>query len=392
MADEKQPKAPRVKRPKKPRRRGALKSWFTNPMKRARLIIWTGVAVMGLVAFVIVALGVTSSYWFCANGCHMVQDDTVISYNRSSHNKVSCLACHMPVNADPVTFMLHKMNGLVELYMVVSGQASLPLNPESEVAKTMSSAQCTQCHSDNRQYTPSSGIIIDHAAHAKNGITCPTCHNRVAHSEDFKLTLAGNKKHEDWMKMEACFRCHSLNPNKKGLNGYNAPGKCSTCHPTSFQLKPANHLTVGFVNPGAVNTVKAASNTTSGSAEATVGGHPALYKEKGADYCYMCHDKATFCDACHGLPMPHTAEFKQTNHGTIASQPGMAAKCQRCHPGGADFCNGCHHPASTSAAAWIQEHPAVAKKDATPCLASCHKESFCSGCHVRATALGLIKP
>ncbi|MDZ4179471.1 MAG: NapC/NirT family cytochrome c, partial [Coriobacteriia bacterium] len=77
---------------------------FKDPVRRPRYIIWTGAAVLLMAAVVIVALGVTSTYWFCAEGCHKVQDDTILAYDRSSHAEVSCMACHMPVNADPVTF------------------------------------------------------------------------------------------------------------------------------------------------------------------------------------------------------------------------------------------------------------------------------------------------
>ena len=62
---------------------------FRDPARRPRYILWTLAAVFGLVAFMIVALGVTSSYWFCAEVCHKVQDDTITAYQNSTHNKVN---------------------------------------------------------------------------------------------------------------------------------------------------------------------------------------------------------------------------------------------------------------------------------------------------------------
>ena len=54
----------------------------------------------------------------------------------------------------------------------------------------MASSQCTQCHNlETRNITPSKGIKIDHAPHAEVNAACPVCHNRVAHVEDFELTL-----------------------------------------------------------------------------------------------------------------------------------------------------------------------------------------------------------
>ena len=83
-------------------------SGFKGPVRRPRYIIWTGVAVLVLAAVMIVALGVTSTFWFCSEGCHKVQDDTIIAYERSAHSKLSCMACHMPAGANPVVFILHK--------------------------------------------------------------------------------------------------------------------------------------------------------------------------------------------------------------------------------------------------------------------------------------------
>lgn len=375
VATGKPPKAPKVKKPKKPKKPSVIKSWFTDKNKRARLIIWAGVVALGGIGFVAVALGVTSSYWFCANGCHMVQDDTIIAYNRSSHNKISCMACHMPVNADPVTFMIHKVKALGELYTTVTDAYELPLNAESEVAKEMPSDQCTQCHSNNREFTYSNGIVMDHEIHAAKGVNCTLCHNRVAHKEDFSLTLAANadpkqqnKKHENWMSMEACFRCHNLDPTKKGLEGLNAPGKCSVCHPTDFDLKPVNHSIASFETSG----------------------HPALAEEKGLEYCYMCHDQKTFCNACHGMPMPHSEEFKTKTHGAVSQEKGKLAKCEMCHEQTkTKFCDKCHHGTKSNwtydtKQSWVVQHPdAIAKAGSTKACMTCHNANFCADCHTK---------
>ena len=125
------------------------------------------------------------------------------------------MACHMPVNANPVVFLLHKAEALGELYMTVTNKFELPLNAESEVALTMKEIQCTQCHNlQTRDITTSPGIKINHDKHTEKQVNCTICHNRIAHNEDFKLTLTDpttgepNKRHEQFMSMDACFRCH----------------------------------------------------------------------------------------------------------------------------------------------------------------------------------------
>jgi nitrate/TMAO reductase-like tetraheme cytochrome c subunit len=340
---------------------------FTDPVTRPRYIIWSAVGVLTLVTVMILALGITSSRWFCAEGCHKVQDDTIIAYSHSSHNKISCLACHMPVNSSPVTFMLHKAEALGELYLTVTNTYELPLNEGDELALDkvkMPSTQCTQCHNmANRNVTPSGGIIIDHQAHIKAGITCTNCHNRVAHKEDFDLTLPGNEKHADFMKMESCFRCHGVAP------GSRAPGRCDACHPAGFELKPANHRQPGFYPKGHAKLAKADQK-----------------------YCTMCHDVKKFCVDCHGgVEMPHPAAFK-TSHGKIGRSAPQA--CQKCHgtkAGGTEFCNNCHHKGADPNKSWVSQHFLVVReKGAEPCF-KCHATTFCAKCHVTGSVNGSLQ-
>lgn len=395
---------------------------FKDPVRRPRYIIWTGVVVLLLAAFVIVALGVTSTYWFCANVCHKVQDDTIIAYNASSHNKISCMACHMPVNADPFTFLLHKATALGELYTTVTNKYEVPLNPESEVALTMKETQCTQCHSENRKISPSPGIIIDHKVHSENAVTCTLCHNRVAHPEDFDLTTKNpdgtpSHKHENYMTMTACFRCHGLQKDAK------APGACSKCHPKDFQLKPPSHLEKDFYPKKhaelakeaakAVEEAKAeaaagkAGTSTEGSSEVASGtsslavskayasgGEVSKWAEElpkvaEVNYCSTCHLE-TFCTNCHGMEMPHSEEFKTKTHPELVKT--KLDKCDMCHnikKTNYLFCNNCHHGTKSNwtydpKTPWQQQHAkAVVKNGIDACLAACHQKQFCYDCHTK---------
>jgi Cytochrome c7 and related cytochrome c len=360
-----------------------------DPVRRPRYIIWTGVTVLFLIAFVLLALGVTSSRWFCAEGCHKVQDDTIIAYSHSSHSHISCLACHMPVNANPVTFMLHKVKALGELWLTVSNRYELPLNAESELSQTspeMGSEQCTQCHDlTHRKITPSNGIIINHAIHAQKGIRCTVCHNRVAHNEDFTLTLAGNRKHPDFMKMTGCFRCHGVGAGAK------APGSCSVCHTPGFRLKPATHDSPTFATKD--HGTLAAEETSEAAAEAKLTGEEAAKLS-----CYMCHDQKKFCDSCHGIQMPHPANWvpsatggKQANPHAIAgnADPQLCAKCHKASPTGMTACEQCHHPWGSPAKTWVGQHPQIARaRGVASCYQpnGCHVQTFCSTCHVTGKA------
>ncbi len=377
---------------------------FSDPVRRPRAIIWSGVAVLVLAVVVIFALGVTSTRWFCSKSCHKVQDDTVLAYESSSHANISCMACHGYADGNIIKFVLHKAKSLGEVYLTVTKRYELPLNAESHLAvsgKDMDSEQCEQCHGPNRVATPSDGVLIDHKAHKDKGIRCTICHNRVAHPEDFELTLADpttgkpNRKHADFMKMKWCFRCHTQNPgavaegqpktveeeaSEEGTGAeelevaalpvtYEAPGACSACHPADFELKPANHLERGFY------AKKGASK-----------GHADMALED-REYCATCHNLDKFCSGCHGLTMPHPTDFAK-NHGDVGhTKPKV---CDNCHgkigaSSETEFCDNCHHQQAKPGTPWVKQHFNIVRETgASPCF-ECHKATYCARCHVRGS-------
>lgn len=378
-------------------------SGFKDPARRPRYLLWTGAAVLVLAAVMIVALGVTSTKWFCSEGCHKVQDDTILAYEASTHSEVSCMACHMPVQANPVVFILHKAEALGELYLTVTNNYELPLNGESHLALTMPTTQCTQCHSlDTREPTPARGIIIDHDVHEEQGVECAVCHNRVAHKENFELTLTDpatgkpNTKHADFMLMTSCFRCHSQGETAEG--GLKAPGDCEACHTENFDLKPESHDAPDFYPAGHATLAtaeydrveKLEAEESSGTAEEGGPGEsgedelgPSLPKVESINECSTCHAEK-FCSDCHGLPMPHPTEFAK-DHGKAGTENPKV--CATCHGNVDQFCDDCHHGTALgyedrAAGAWLPQHPqAVVQTGANACF-ECHDPTYCASCHV----------
>lgn len=382
---------------------------FKDPVRRPRYIIWTGVIVLALIPLMILGIGASSTRWFCANGCHKVQDDLIAAYQTGTHSEISCLACHEPVNANPVTFMLLKGKAMIELYHAVSNTFKFPLNPGSALAlngEEMAATQCTQCHSSNRVVSPSPGIRIDHKVHTDNGVWCTVCHNRVAHPEK-TVTLklkdgagVANTKHAPFTKMQACFRCHDLE-GKKAFNGKNPPGKCSTCHTPGFQLKPPSHLQPGFYTKygNSKGHAELAKEEYKKVDEAKAEAEKLI--EEGVDkqlaepvfYCSTCHVVNKFCKSCHGVPdMPHAADW-QKKHGAIGrANPAICANChaksqaQATAAASMQFCNNCHHKWGDPNIAWKAQHfKIVLKNGASGCLKpdGCHNPTFCAHCHVR---------
>lgn len=267
--------------------------------RRPRAIVWTFVSLLALAAVIVVALDwVTSTEWFCAAPCHMVQSDTIASYHASTHSKISCIACHEPAGAGPHILLLAKAKSGLEVIPTVLGTYELPLNAGSGygLGKEMPDEQCTQCHGTNRKTTPAEGVIIDHAIHKKNGVTCVTCHNRVAHDESgLTLKLPGNEKHADFEKMDGCFRCHDVEGKKK------ATGECSACHPKGFNLVPETHEATGWLPEGhaeaAKESLKEFGRAERESERLELEG---ISKDAATpvEYCSTCHARS-FCKACH---------------------------------------------------------------------------------------------
>lgn len=392
-----QPKKERTRRPIAPL--SGFIGKYRSASTRPRYILWSAAAVIVLAAVMIVALGVTSTRWFCAEGCHKVQDDTILAYEASVHSEISCMACHMPVGASPVTFLIHKAEALGELYLTVTNDFHLPLNAESHYALAMHSEQCTQCHGTNRPITPSAGIIIDHAVHAEKHVDCAVCHNRVAHVENFELTLTDpqtgepNRKHEDFMEMTACFRCHTQEEPEGELG---APGACELCHTPGFKLKPASHLEEGFYpeahgdlgNEAAASVASATAEGASEGAEAE-GGHggetvgTSLPKVNTINECYTCHSEE-FCSDCHGVPMPHPADF-QENHAEAGEE--NPDSCVLCHGPADRFCDDCHHGSAMGweidqSRTWIQQHMDTTRQTGASACFDCHNPTYCANCHV----------
>ena len=405
----------------------SLIAGFKDPASRPRYIMWTGMIVICFAAFIAVALAVSSSRLFCAQVCHKVQDDSIVAYERSSHSEISCLACHMPVEADPITFLIHKAEaGILGGLHTVTDKFIVPLNKGSVLsleANIMRERNCTQCHSANRKITPSPGIIIDHKIHSEKGVTCTMCHNRVAHPEE-GLTFVTkdpqtgkmNPGHPNFMKMKYCFRCHELEGGEvaaaaevataaegaeaaeggEGAKSWKATGACSACHPADFQLKPENHFEAGFYPKGHAEMGKEDEEEMKEAAhEAEVmieEGIPAQLAEP-VSYCGSCHVKSKFCNGCHGMEIPHPEEFKTKEHPEVVKT--SFAKCVMCHgePAATGFCDDCHHGKKVSwtfdkAVPWKTQHAAaVTKNGIDNCFTACHKQEFCLDCHTRTKPL-----
>ncbi len=175
------------------------------------------VAILTLIILGGAVIALTSQPQFCGL-CHIVRPD-ISSWEKSSHSKVNCLACHV----EPGFFNLlkEKAGAVKEPILFITGHYENPLNKDSELAKEISDESCLQCHKvkeSEEQVTYATGIKMNHSVHTEVGLHCTQCHNRIAHPIE-------GKGYKNFLSMEYCFSCH---------NGRALKNECSLCHTEVF--------------------------------------------------------------------------------------------------------------------------------------------------------------
>ncbi len=233
-----------------------------------------------------------------------------------------------------------------------SSNAAPPSKYTLEISKPTTMSKCGRCH-DSLDAWENPGLIFNHPAHLKRGFACKACHVVFAHQADGSIVKP---------TMDICYDCHSLRHAEKGLV---AGEECSLCHPTDFNLKPANH-TNEFVDKT----------------------HPE-WALKDMKYCLMCH-RRPFCQTCHsdeGI-MSANHEEKQMWQGEHGKQEEGTAGCNICHA--QKYCDDCHKTTLPHDQTWVEVHrdaPAEAMANCT----MCHKrDEYCSDCHHAGVGGGLL--
>jgi nitrate/TMAO reductase-like tetraheme cytochrome c subunit len=396
-------KAPKRSKPRKPSRSAAppAATALRTPgwHHRGSLVLLPAIALLVVIVLLAVGLVATSSAGFCTRSCHSVHGDDVAAFEQSAHQRASCVTCHVDADAGAPGRLAYRLGKLGDYAPMLFGGVDQPVNEMSDVALSMPSAQCTQCHvMDKRRVTPSVGIVIDHAAHEAAGIGCTACHNRVAHPETaITLEIEGNAPKQDFMSMTACYRCHSLGD--AWASEYRASGECGICHTEGFDLVPPSHdaadwytergESAGHAAAFAAALERAAAAQASGSVADDGKALVRIPPVAAVNECYTCH-LAAFCTNCHGTQIPHPDGFASAHSQDFTAADAIG--CAKCHnKTGAEAndrysCTLCHHPGFNPAeGAWRKRHDDVIAGGVDPLEAcdGCHEETFCSSCHVR---------
>jgi len=287
---------------------------FSNPTVRLQALLLGGAfAIIGLLVMAII-VPATSNPWFCGQACHNMNPQYQ-TWKVSSHKNINCTACHVDATAWGL-FEEKVIIGVQGMINTALRREEKPINEHSVVSQQhLSSDRCKRCHAnENRKFTFSEGIIMNHNAHDDAGINCAVCHNRVAHegAEEYEPIKsewkdARGHKWNNFMTMkEGCLRCHSTNSNTKDMetldlivDSKKPPTACATCHTKDFKL-PEGH---GKNNWRSVHGQLAQKNFGDCFKCHEAG---AKYDNRGTAWCEACHDKATVRGfrITAGLPEP----------------------------------------------------------------------------------------
>lgn len=263
------------------------------------------IAILSLGAVVVVALflfaiamPLASNPTFCGKACHNMAPEWE-TWKKSSHAAVTCYACHGDRNY--VTFFREKLiKDPLGIFSQVLNTYEKPINKESEYSQAdLPRERCERCHTnENRKFTFTKGIYMNHEAHKAAGLQCSTCHNRITHlgAENYEPLKseweeAKGFKYENFLEMkEGCFRCHSANPaerNEETLkiieNDKTPPQACTTCHTKDFNLPSGHGQKDWRSNHGSV-----AKRDFTYCFSCHDGG--AKFDNEGKPWCTVCHD------------------------------------------------------------------------------------------------------
>lgn len=314
-----------------------------RPWRTARI---AAAVVLGILLLAVAFDYGTASPRVCAS-CHEMSSRAG-TWEKSAHASVPCVSCHQtprPWYALPQRVVDRGRLYARDVSAHLSGDFESQVETRATGVAPMADDVCLQCHDPNRKATSGYRILIDHAEHAKRNGSCVSCHVRTAHpleSRGTALTL-----------MAQCFTCHGT-PEKP-----DASAECGVCHPSGYELLPASHEAVKWEK----------------------GRHGDIATADIA-LCGMCHEQS-LCDDCHGLAMPHPADWTEADTGHSVAAKIDPTTCTRCHTEKPDMCTMCHHSEyDPEQGTWVKQHSKKIEVGGAAHCIECHGALYCVRCHI----------
>lgn len=303
--------------------------------------------VLGSVATLVIVLaavwataGVTTSARVACESCH-ADSPHAGSAEIDAHEAVACVSCHE--TGGVIARASGNLSARTAHYVQgVDGTSS------GEYGTRISSAGCIGCHGavlDTPTEDVTRGLRMSHAEPVAAGAECVDCHRLTGGVVSRRIT-----------GMNECLRCH---------DDAVASAACSTCHTGDPAV-----------------AIAAVESTATAYARDLV----------PEPRCDTCHDTAA-CDACHGISLPHTPEFKAAGHAMEGARDlwyNGGRTCEKCHYEGRRECTACHEQAFLAHGPDFRASHTQADPSGVGC--TCHNRrspvkgrNFCGVCHEQSS-------
>jgi hypothetical protein len=291
-----------------------------------RAVVWT---LAGLVVLFALLLGVTAATLPGCTICHS-QPAFVQATAKSAHANVECVRCHVEQGPAP---------RLAYAYHMIFGMALKVAPINSGPVSAIPNTNCLACHQDvMKAKVTAQGISILHSECSK-GRMCTDCHSQTAHGATVKWPTQAT--------MNNCLDCHSTSKVRSD---------CTMCHKGRTQQERL--LTGEWAVTHGANWKQ-----THGMGDLKT--------------CASCHPQ-DFCVRCHGIPLPHNADFIRTHPLSAATN---RSDCALCHK--QTFCYSCHGLEMPHPKTFTPTHPALVKAEGSAKCYRCHVKDDCINCHVK---------
>lgn len=296
---------------------------------RRAIAAWTSLAFLGVLTVLLTGGSLVAGGVFGCEGCHAMEGYAA-AHAASPHEGTGCRDCHTRTGL--AAAVVAAPRGVRWVSSAVIGRSAAPVETDD--------GPCRDCHAGALAETvDTGGLRVRHSDFSE--IACRMCHAGTAH------VLGG--RHYLGPQMEDCTGCHRTSATRVET--------CDTCH-------------VGSRDRGQGASAWRAVHGA-GWAEAHGMG------DLGG--CVDCHTPS-YCARCHGLAMPHPANWATSHAGTAVQD---RTSCQSCHD--PDWCAGCHGVEMPHAAGFIARHPDEVASSGPQVCYRCHALTLCESCHVKSS-------
>lgn len=242
---------------------------------KRRLIITVSLAVIVILLGIPMYTARHSEYYRNFNGTK----DYFQTWKTSTHEKMSCIECHVEPGAKNRTVFISKAVGEHYLRYALPNKTNLFDEPTRKA--------CQECHTTYRVVSASGDLLVPHRAHIEVlKMSCADCHEALVHTQ--------NTKGVNTPQMKECLKCH---------DGEEASAECKSCH--TEKGYPENHEAKDWLEVHSE-------------------------REKEID-CAECHAwTPDFCKECHSKkPKRHTIGNWKKLHAKPAKK--NSKQCMICH-------------------------------------------------------------